>query len=72
MEIKHWDAGDAVCGSLIVGLKRQVDALAAGQLLHVTATSAGASVDVPAWCRVAGHTLVEAEHPAYVLQKKDD
>ena len=69
METKYWNAGEAVCGSLIVGLKRQVEALADGQLLQVTATSAGALVDLPAWCRVTGHTLVEANHPAYVIRK---
>ncbi len=70
MKTNYWNAGDAVCGSLIVGLKRQVEALAAGQLLHVTAESAGALVDLPAWCRVTGHTLIEANHPAYVIRKK--
>lgn len=72
METKYWNAGDATCGSLIVGLKRQVEALMAGQLLQVTAASSGAPVDLPAWCRVTGHTLVDANHPVYVLRKKDD
>ena len=69
MEMKHWNAGDAVCGSLIVGLKRQVETLGKGQRLHVTAMSEGACVDIPAWCRVTGHELVEANHPKYVLRK---
>ena len=69
MEMKHWNAGDAVCGSLIVGLKRQVETLGKGQRLYVTAMSEGACVDIPAWCRVTGHELVEANHPKYVLRK---
>ena len=72
METKHWDAGDAGCGSLIVGLKRQLDTVGAGRLLRITATSAGAPADLPAWCRVTGHTLIEARHPDYVIRKKTD
>ena len=72
MEIEHWDAGEAGCGALIVGLKRQLEGVAAGQLLRMTARSAGARIDLPAWCRMTGHTLVEADHPVYVLRKKAD
>ena len=72
MTIKHWNAGEAVCGALIVGLKRQFERIGPGEILHVTGASAGAPVDLPAWCRVTGHQLIEAEHPTYVLRKKDD
>jgi tRNA 2-thiouridine synthesizing protein A len=72
MQMNYWNAGDAGCGSLIVGLKRQLDGLGAGELLEVTANSAGAPADLPAWCRVTGHLLVEAKHPVYVLRKKGD
>ena len=72
MQTNHWNAGDAVCGALIAGLKRRLDQTGPGQLLQVTANSAGAPVDLPAWCRVTGNELVEAEHPVYVIRKKDD
>jgi len=72
MEMKYWNAGEAGCGFLIVGLKRQLDRLGAGRLLRITANSAGAPADLPAWCRVTGHALVEADHPIYLLRKKDD
>ena len=67
-----WNAGDAGCGSLIAGLKREIDAIGAGDTLRVTARSAGAPADLPAWCRITGHKLIEAKHPVYVLRKKDD
>jgi len=70
MEIEHWDAGEAGCGALIAGLKRQLERITAGHLLRVTAHSAGARADLPAWCRITGHTLVEADHPIYVLRKQ--
>ena len=69
---KYWWAGQAGCGSLIVGLKKQIGQLRGGELLHVTALSAGAGVDLPAWCRVTGHELMSADHPIYVLRKKGD
>lgn len=72
MELKRWDAGKAGCGSLIAGLKRQLERVGAGQCLLVTANSAGAPVDLPAWCRITGHTLVEVNHPHYVIRRKDD
>ena len=69
---KHWRAGETGCGSLIMGLRKQLDQIRSGELLRVTALSAGARVDLPAWCRVTGHALISADHPVYVLRKKDD
>jgi tRNA 2-thiouridine synthesizing protein A len=71
MATKHWNAGEAGCGFLAVGLKREIDKLEAGERLQVTAHNAGAPADVPAWCRIAGHALELAEHPFYVLRKED-
>lgn len=72
MAIEHWDAGESGCGALIVGLKSRLDGIPGGHLLRITAHSKGARVDLPAWCRITGHTLVEADHPVYVLRKKGD
>ena len=69
---KHWRAGEAGCGSLIVGIKKQIGQIRCGELLQVTALSAGARADLPAWCRVTGHALISADHPVYVFRKKDD
>ena len=65
----QWDAGDTGCGRLIVGLRGQLEPLRCGALLEVIARDAGAPADVPAWCRMTGHTLVSAMHPVYVIQK---
>ena len=67
-----WEAGETGCGVLIVGLKREIHRIQAGELLRVTALDAGAAADLPAWCRLTGHTLVAADHPTYVLKKKND
>ena len=69
---RQWEAGETGCGVLIVGLKREIHRIQAGELLQVTALDAGAAADIPAWCRLTGHTLTVAEHPIYVLKKRDD
>lgn len=65
----QWDAGETGCGQLIVGLRSRIESLPPGALLEVIARDAGAPVDLPAWCRMTGHSLVSAAHPVYILQK---
>lgn len=67
-----WDAGEMGCGGLILGLRRVLDKLQENDLLELIARSAGASVDIPAWCRITGHDLVLAIHPRYIIRKKGD
>ncbi|MEJ2129893.1 MAG: sulfurtransferase TusA family protein [Woeseiaceae bacterium] len=68
----YWNAGDAGCGSLAAGLKRYMDTIGPGEVLEVLARNEGAPADIPSWCRVTGHHLVDADHPVYVLMKKID
>ena len=70
--IARWEAGDAGCAQLIIGLKRALDGVAGGECLEVVAHSAGAPVDIPAWCRVTGQELVSENHPTYVIRKEGD
>jgi len=67
----QWDAGEAGCAQLIVGLRRQIEALSSGASIQVIARGGGAQADLPSWCRVTGHTLVSAVHPVYVIQKNN-
>lgn len=69
---RRWEAGETGCGVLIVGLKREIQRIEAGELLQVTALDAGAARDIPAWCRLTGHALTAEDHPTYVLRKRDD
>ena len=69
---RRWNAGETGCGALIVGLKREIHRIQVGELLEVTALDAGAARDIPAWCRLTGHTLTTANHPTYILRKRDD
>jgi len=66
-----WDAGDLGCSQLIFQLRSRLIDLAPGEEIEVTAHDPGAPIDVPAWCRTTGHTLVSAEHPIYVIRRKE-
>ena len=66
-----WDAGDLACGDLLVQLRLRMEPMRRGQLLRLVALDPGAPADLPAWCRLTGHTLVSAEHPVYLIRRKD-
>lgn len=67
-----WDAGSLGCGELIIDLRRRVRELSPGQTFHLIALDEGAREDLPAWCRLTGHLLKRAEHPHYLIVRKDD
>jgi len=68
---QEWDAGDLGCGELVLELKQRLDRMRPGQVIKVTALDPGAPADMPAWCRLTGHTLVSAERPVYVIRRKE-
>ena len=55
----EWDAGDLGCGDLVLELRLRLDALPPGCILKLIARDSGARADIPAWCRLTGHVLVE-------------
>ena len=67
---KSWDAGETGCGQLVVELHQRMSRMRPGDRLEIIARDMGAPVDLPAWCRMTGHTLVSAEHPVYVIERK--
>ena len=60
----EWDAGDLGCGELILALKLRMRPLCSGQMLRLKAADPGAVEDIPAWCRLTGHTLVHLDADA--------
>ncbi len=68
---REWDAGDKGCGEIVMELRRVMLDLAPGAVLKLTARDAGAPEDLPAWCRMTGHALVEARHPDYWIRRRE-
>jgi tRNA 2-thiouridine synthesizing protein A len=66
-----YDAGSQGCGDgpldKIAGIMRK---LQPGQTLEVRATDPAVTVDLPAWCRMTGHTLVLHEQDRYLIERK--
>lgn len=71
MSDAEWDAGDMGCGDLVLELRARLEALVAGRVLRLTARDPGAPADIPAWCRMTGHALVSAQHPIYLIRRKE-
>jgi tRNA 2-thiouridine synthesizing protein A len=66
-----WDAGDLGCGELVLELSTRLARLRPGQVLKLIARDPGAPADLPAWCRLTGHTLARQEHPVYHIRRKE-
>jgi tRNA 2-thiouridine synthesizing protein A len=75
---RHWrfddvfDSLDRGCGDFILELRAQIADLAPGAVLMVASRDAGAPVEVPAWCRMTGHRLLEASPPFFLIEKRKD
>ena len=67
---EFWDAGDLGCGDLVLPLRSRMRAMAPGARLRLRATDPAAPIDLPAWCRLTGHTLVAGMHPDYLIQRR--
>jgi len=67
-----YDAGDKGCGEgpldEIAPLMRE---LTPGQTLEVRATDPTVVVDLPAWCRLTGHTLIDQQGDRFLIRRKD-
>lgn len=66
------DGGDLGCARLLLRLRDEVAALPPGQVVHLTATDPVAPIDLPAWCRMTGHTYLgpvePADRPTYAVR----
>ena len=66
-----WDAGDLACGDLVLQLRLRMEAMPPGHVLRLVALDSGAPEDLPAWCRLTGHALLAADHPVYLIRRKE-
>jgi tRNA 2-thiouridine synthesizing protein A len=64
-----FDGGETGCGDLLFDLRRHFLPLPAGSHVLVIARDSGAPIEMPSWCRMTGHRLVEASHPFYLVER---
>lgn len=75
---KHWEFDEVYdsfgrgCGDFIIDLRAVMRELEPGTTLMVASADAGAPVEIPAWCRLTGHALLEASPPFYLLRKRTE
>jgi tRNA 2-thiouridine synthesizing protein A len=69
--VEEWDAGAMGCGELVLQLRLRLGRLPPGGVFRLVAHDPGAPEDLPAWCRLTGHRLLQADHPVYLIQRKE-
>lgn len=57
----HLDARHLLCPLPVIRTQDKVNSLHNGDTLEVVATDPGATNDIPAWCRINGHKLVNID-----------
>lgn len=55
------DARRLLCPMPVIRAQDKVKTLSAGDILEVICTDPGALNDVPAWCRINGHKVLETK-----------
>ncbi len=53
------DARNLLCPMPVIRVQGAMESLAPGEALEVRCTDPGAMSDVPAWCRLHGHEVLE-------------
>ncbi|OGT20054.1 MAG: SirA family protein [Gammaproteobacteria bacterium RBG_16_57_12] len=61
------DARRLLCPLPVIRTQNKVKELAPGDTLAVICTDPGAQADIPAWCRVHGHTVLEIREQDHEL-----
>ncbi len=55
----HLDARRLLCPMPVIRTQNKVEELQRGDTLEVVATDPGVLNDIPAWCRINGHKVLE-------------
>jgi len=55
------DVKGQLCPIPVIRTQNKVKKLAAGDILEVVCTDPGVQHDIPAWCRINGHEILNSE-----------
>jgi tRNA 2-thiouridine synthesizing protein A len=55
------DARNLLCPMPVIRLQNTAKTLADGDILKVICTDPGALNDIPAWCRINGHSVLDTQ-----------
>ncbi len=59
MSTHRLDARGLLCPMPVIRTQQRVATLVPGDILEIVATDPGVLYDIPAWCRVHGHEVLE-------------
>ena len=58
--IHKLDARRMFCPMPVIRTQDKIKQLSVGDILEVTSTDPGALSDIPAWCRINGHKVIDS------------
>lgn len=61
------DARGLLCPLPVIRTQDRIRGLAPGTRLQVLCTDPGAVIDIPVWCRLNGHTVIETDEQARLI-----
>lgn len=51
-----------LCPMPVIRLQDALEPLAVGEQVHIICTDPGVSNDIPAWCRINGHQIIDSNN----------
>lgn len=61
MSEQQLDARNILCPLPVIRTQDAVAALRPGDIIHVSCTDPGAINDIPTWCRINGHEVIDID-----------
>ncbi|CAN5294629.1 hypothetical protein BH10PSE19_BH10PSE19_11800 [soil metagenome] len=68
--LHYLDARRLLCPLPVIRVQDKIKTLQAGDILEVTCTDPGVLYDIPAWCRMQGHKILETRQEEYEIMLK--
>ena len=62
--------GELGCVDLIYELKLQFSRVGPGDHVRIVTNDPGAPNELPAWCQMTGHRLLDSDAPFYIIEAR--